>query len=189
MSVIKPVIKAFWAIYISIALSYLGVGLVAPLIAIVLAERGADSFIVGLVGTTMFAAFTAASFPIGRMTDRIGPKPVLIGGLAVYGISILLFALITQTWLFFAARAVEGVGAAAISVATETMISQLSRPDERAQRMSYYALSVGAGWAAGPLAGTLLFNLQQQLPFIACCALSLAAAMLVYRLVPKTGPD
>ncbi|MEW6210676.1 MAG: MFS transporter, partial [Acidobacteriota bacterium] len=170
--------KAFWAIYTSVAISYLGVGLVAPLIAIVLAERGANSFVVGLVGTTMFAAFTVASFPAGAMTDRLGPKPILIGGLAVYGVSILAFAFVRDLWLFFFARAVEGAGAAAISVATETMISQLSEPQERARRMSYYAFSVGLGWAAGPMTGVLLFGVRQELPFYGGCAFSLAAALL-----------
>ena len=179
--------KAFWAIYISVAISYLGVGLVAPLIAIVLSEYNANSFIIGLVGTTMFAAFTLASFPIGTVTDRLGPKPILVGGLIVYGASIMLFAFIRDIKLFFIARAIEGVGAAAISVATETMISQLSGPSERAQRMSYYALSVGAGWALGPMAGTLLFGIRTELPFIACFGLSLLAALLAAGLIPGTA--
>jgi MFS family permease len=179
--------RAFAAIYISVAISYLGVGLVAPLISIVLAEHGADSLIVGLVGTTMFAAFTLASFPIGAAVDRFGPKPILIGGLVVYGGSLMLFAFLNSTLLFFLVRAVEGVGGAAISVATETMISQLSAPQERAKRMSYYALSVGLGWALGPLTGALLFNVQASLPFYACCGFSLLAALAVAASVPKTG--
>ena len=179
--------KAFWAIYISVAISYLGVGLVAPLIALVLSEYDANSFVIGLVGTTMFAAFTLASFPVGTLTDRVGPKPILVGGLIVYGASIMLFAVIRDVKLFFLARAIEGVGAAAISVATETMISQLSGPKERAQRMSYYALSVGAGWAMGPMAGTLLFGIRTELPFVACFALSLLAALLAAGLIPTTA--
>ena len=166
-------------------MSYLGVGLVAPLIAIVLIEHGENSFVVGLIGTTMFTAFTVASFPIGALTDKIGPKVVLVCGLVLYGAAILLFAFIRVTWLFFAVRAVEGVGAAAISVATETMIGLLSEPDERAKRMSYYALSVGIGWAAGPLAGTLLFGISPQVPFIGCFGLSVLAALLVARLIRR----
>ncbi|HYP27368.1 MAG TPA: MFS transporter [Blastocatellia bacterium] len=181
--------RAFWAIYISVAVSYLGVGLVAPLIAIVLSEHGANSLLVGLVGTTMFAALTLASFPIGTLTDRIGPKPILIFGLVLYGISILLFALMQATWLFFLARAIEGVGGAAISVTTTTMVSQLSGPHERARRMSYYALSVGLGWAVGPLAGTLLFGIFLELPFILCFVLSLISAALAAVLIPKTAPS
>jgi len=180
--------KAFIPIYLSVALSYLGVGLVAPLIALVLAEHGENSFVVGLIGTTMFAAFTIASFPSGAAIDRVGPKPVLIVGLIVYGAAIALFAFINVTWQFFAMRAVEGVGAAAISVATETMISQLSKPEERARRMSYYALSVGIGWATGPLAGTILFKVRPQVPFLACFAFSILAATLAAGLIKKTHP-
>jgi MFS family permease len=177
--------KIFSVIYLSIGLSYVGVGLVAPLISIVLAEHGENSFVVGLIGTTMFTAFTAATFPIGAATDRLGPKRVLISGLVIYGSAIFLFAFIRVTWLFFAVRAIEGVGAAAISVATETMIGLLSEPNERARRMSYYALSVGIGWAAGPIAGTLLFGLSPRLPFFGCFGLSVLAALLVAVLIKK----
>lgn len=176
--------QAFLAIYISIAISYLGVGLVAPLISIVLAEHGANSVIVGLVGTTMFTAFTLASFPIGAWIDRFGPKQFLIWGLVIYGVSLALFAFIDSIALFFVLRFIEGIGAAAISVATETMIGQLSQPHERAQRMSYYALSVGLGWALGPLAGALLFGVQHGLPFYACCLFSVLAAIAVTIFVP-----
>jgi MFS family permease len=181
--------KAFLTIYISVAISYLGVGLVAPLIAIVLDQHGESSFVVGLIGTTMFAAFTLTSFPIGALTDRIGPKPILIGGLIVYGAAIALFAMIHATWLFFVARFIEGIGAAGVSVAVETMINQLSGPAERARRMSYYALSVGIGWAAGPLTGTLLYKIHPAFPFVACLVFSLLAAIMVTGLVPETAAD
>jgi MFS family permease len=181
--------RAFWAIYFSVGVSYLGVGLVAPLIAIVLAGRGENSLMVGLIGTTTFAAFTISSFPLGAASDRIGPKPVLIWGLVVYGLAILCFAFVRGTWLFFLVRAVEGVGAAAISVATETMINFLSRPRERARRMSYYALAVGLGWASGPITGTLMFGISAAAPFIACFGLSIAAALLALAFVQKTRTD
>jgi MFS family permease len=177
--------KAFSAIYLSIGLSYIGVGLVAPLIPILLAGHGENSFMVGLIGSTMFTAFTLASFPVGAATDRIGPKPMLVGGLIVYGVAILLFAFIQVTWLFFAVRAIEGVGASAISVATETMINRLSKSDERARRMSYYALAIGIGWAAGPLAGALLYRIRPEVPFIGCFVLSVLAALLAASLIKK----
>jgi MFS transporter, DHA1 family, multidrug resistance protein len=177
--------KAFSAIYLSIGLSYLGVGLVAPLIPILLAGHGENSLIVGLIGTTMFTAFTLASFPVGAATDRIGPKPMLVGGLILYGAAILLFAFIKVTWLFFVVRAIEGVGASAISVATETMINRLSKPGELARRMSYYALAVGIGWAAGPLAGALLYGIRPEVPFVGCFVLSILAALLAVSLIKK----
>jgi MFS family permease len=177
--------RALLAIYTSIAISYLGVGLVAPLISIFLSEHDVDSAIIGLVGTTMFATFTIAAFPIGTATDRFGPKPILIGGLVLYGAAIGSFAAISDVWLFFVVRSIEGIGAAAISVATETMISQMSQSHERASRMSYYGLSVGLGWALGPLAGTSLFTIYYWLPFAANFALSIIAALLVAKFVPE----
>jgi MFS transporter, DHA1 family, multidrug resistance protein len=181
--------REYSAIYLSVAISYLGVGLVAPLIAIVLSEHGENSFMVGLTGTAMFAAFTLASFPIGAATDRFGPKRFLTIGLVVYGVSILLFAFIKVTWLFFVVRAIEGVGGAAISVAAETMVSKLSGPHERTRRMSQYALSVGIGWAVGPIAGTLLYKIRPEAPFVACCALSMVAAICAFSFIRDPGSN
>jgi MFS family permease len=178
--------SAFFAIYLAVAVSYVGVGLVAPLIAVVLGEHGENDFITGLIGTTMFTTFTLTSFPAGAAADRFGPKPILISGLLIYGSAIGLFALNLTTPLFFLARAIEGVGGAAISVSAETMIGKLSAPGERARRMSYYALSVGFGWAAGPLTGTLLFNINHRVPFISCLGLSLLAALIAQVMIPRT---
>lgn len=181
---------SLWSIYVSVGISYLGVGLVAPLISLVLYQHGANSFLVGLVGTTMFLAFTVAAFPIGTLTDRIGTKPVLIGGLFVYGLAILMFAFIRDTWLFFVVRTIEGIGGAAISVATETMINHLSPPNQRSQRMGYYAISVAGGWALGPLVGTSLFAVHPEAPFIAGFAFSAAAAAMVAAYAPTSiSPD
>lgn len=184
----KPIsqTRVFGAIYLSVAISYVGVGLVTPLIATVLSKHGESSFIVGLIGSTMFTTFTLAAFPIGALVDRIGPKPVLVGGLILYGTCIAMFAFPLTTGLFFAVRAVEGIGGAAISVATEAMISKLSAPNERAKRMSYYALSVGLGWAIGPFSGGLLFTVSPAAPFLACCALSMLAALSAQALIPPT---
>jgi MFS family permease len=107
----------------------------------------------------------------------------------VYGLSIFLFAFIQVTWLFFVVRAIEGVGGAAISVATETMVNKLSGPNERARRMSHYALSVGIGWAVGPLLGTLLYGIRPELPFISCCALSLIAAIWAATFIHDPGSN
>jgi MFS family permease len=182
----SPHSRAFFAIYLAVAISYVGVGLVAPLIALVLEAHGENSFVVGLIGTTMFTTFTLSSFPMGAATDRFGPKPILVGGLIVYGAAVALFALNLTTPLFFLARGIEGIGGAAISVAAETMIGKLSAPGERARRMSYYALSVGLGWAAGPLTGTLLFKFHHATPFIACFGLSLLAALIAQAMIPQT---
>ena len=181
---------SLWSIYVSVGISYLGVGLVAPLISLVLYQHGANSFLVGLVGTTMFAAFTVTAFPIGAATDRIGTKPMLIAGLVVYGAAILMFSFIAGTWPFFLVRTVEGIGGAAISVATETMINHLSPPDQRSQRMGYYAISVAAGWALGPLVGTSLFQVHPRAPFIAGFVFSGVAAALVLAYAPTSkSPD
>lgn len=177
---------SLWSIYVSVGISYLGVGLVAPLISLVLYKHGADSFLVGLVGTAMFAAFTISAFPIGAAADRIGTKPILIWGLLVYGAAILMFAFIRATWLFFVIRIIEGIGGAAISVATETMLNQLSPPDQRSQRMGYYAISVAGGWALGPLVGTSLFAVHPEAPFIAGFAFSGAAAAMVLAYAPTS---
>jgi len=51
--------------------------------------------------------------------------------------------------------------------------------------MSYYALAIGIGWAAGPLTGALLYRIRPEVPFVGCFVLSLLAALLAATLIKK----
>ena len=76
------------------------------------------------VGTFLFSA------PLGRLSDRIGRKPVIVAGVALYAVATLLFITTTHPAWFTLFRFFEGIGAAAVNPAGQAR-SPTSLPTRR----------------------------------------------------------
>lgn len=170
--------RELYILYISIAVASLGIGIVVPLIPLIIKESGASTFMVGLAATLMALSFALASFPIGRIIDKIGTKKILIFGLIIYSIPILAFPYFNNIIMFSILRIIEGIGWAAVWMSTETSVNQISAPENRARNMGYYGSSVAIGMAAGPIIGMYLIQTSIFLPFYFCFGLSLFTATL-----------
>ena len=170
--------RELYILYLSIAVASLGIGIVVPLIPLIIKESGASTFMVGLAATLMALSFALASFPIGRIIDKIGTKKILIFGLIIYSIPILAFPYFNNIIMFSILRIIEGIGWAAVWMSTETSVNQISAPENRARNMGYYGSSVAIGMAVGPIIGMYLIQTSIFLPFYFCFGLSLFTATL-----------
>ncbi|GAA0933901.1 MFS transporter [Nonomuraea longicatena] len=96
---------------------------------------------------------------MGTIGDRIGRRKVMLFGAAVFAVSSLAAGLAPNADLLIAARAVMGVGAAAIMPATLSLIINMFRDDrQRGSAIGMWAGSVSLGVALGPLVGGLLLE-------------------------------
>ena len=104
---------ALWGIIAAVFLVGTGVGSVLPILPLFLRERGGSYAIVGVVvGANLVAQFIG-QYPAGRLSDRFGRAPLMIGGLVVAGLAIAAFALpLSIDWLI-GLRFIQGLGAAA----------------------------------------------------------------------------
>ena len=170
--------KELYILYISIAVASLGIGIVIPLIPILIKGSGASTFEVGLAATLMALSFALSSFPIGKIIDKIGAKKILISGLVIYSLSIVAFPYFNNITMFSVIRIIEGIGWAAVWMGAETLVNQISAPENRARNMGYYGLSVAIGMAAGPIIGVYFFQTSIFLPFYLGFILSLFTAIL-----------
>ncbi len=104
------------------------------------------------------AAFSAATFvasPLwGRLSDRVGRKPVLLVSLAGTAAGSLLTGLAGGLALLFIGRIVDGASGASISVA-QAAAADLSRPAERSRLFGLLGAAFGLGFVAGPAIGAL----------------------------------
>lgn len=95
----------------------------------------------------------------GYLGDRIGRKPVLLVGLAIFGIFSLGAALSTSTSMLIAMRAMMGIGAAVIMPATlSTLTATFRDPKERSQAIAIWAAVFALGMGIGPLVGGWLLD-------------------------------
>jgi MFS family permease len=92
---------------------------------------------------------------LGRLSDRLGRRPVLLISLAISVLSYLWLGFATALWMLFAARLISGAGAGNIAAA-QAYISDITTPETRAKGMGMIGAAFGLGFTIGPALGGLV---------------------------------
>ncbi|MFO1010194.1 MAG: MFS transporter [Planctomycetota bacterium] len=162
-------------IFLTVFIDLLGFGIVLPLLPIYSKAYGAGELELGL----LFSCFSGMQFlfaPMwGRLSDRIGRKPVLVGGLIGTSASYLLFAYATSMPMLFVARLLAGFFGANISTAA-AYIADVTTPENRAKGMGLLGAAFGLGFTFGPFVGGELTAFSPMYPGFLAAGLSLVAA-------------
>jgi MFS transporter, DHA1 family, tetracycline resistance protein len=169
-------------LFFTVFIDLVGFGIVLPLQPFYAQKFGAAPEIITLVA----ASFTLTQFmfaPVwGRLSDRIGRRPVLL--ITIFGtfIGYLWLAFTDSLIMLFAARAFGGAMAANIGVA-HAYVADITSPEDRSRGMGRIGAAAGLGFVAGPAIGGLLagpdpVNPDFQFPFLAAAAFSAAAFVL-----------
>ena len=102
--------------------------------------------------------FAGLLFTFGVIGDRIGRKRVLMAGLILFGLGSLFSAYSHSPDQLIAARAVMGLGGAAVMPQTLSIIANVFEPGERARAIGIWTSAVGIGVAIGPVLGGVLLT-------------------------------
>lgn len=114
---------------------------------------GADPTGVGVaVGAFAFGAVILRPFA-GRIGDRVGRRPLVIGGAAIVAVTTVAYVWATSLPLLVTFRLLGGIGEAAFFVGAATMITDLAPIDRRGEAISYWSVAVYSGLAFGPAIG------------------------------------
>lgn len=152
-------------IFLTIFIDLIGFGIVLPLLPQYSERFGAEGLMIGLI----IASFSIMQFffaPVwGRLSDRIGRRPVILISTAGSSISYALFALAsapglsagTALAILFASRIFAGICGANISVASAYM-ADVTPPDKRSRAMGLIGVAFGLGFILGPVIGALCFK-------------------------------
>ncbi len=172
----------------SLIVVMLGFGMVIPIFPFYIDRLGAGGSALGLLVAT--AAFTELIFgPVwGSVSDRTGRKPILMIGVAGYGLALLLFGLSTELWMLFAARALSGVLSSATLATAMAYIGDSTSEKERGGGMGALGAAAGLGIILGPGLGGWLAGESLSTPFFIGAGLSLVSVLMVAVLLPETLP-
>jgi MFS family permease len=137
-------------------------------------------------------AFSALTFtrllvqlPLGRLSDRIGRKPLIVLGLLMLAPSTAMLGYVASTMQLTGVRAFQGLASAAIAAPSFALAGDLSQKGGEGRQMSIITVGFGLGIAIGPLIAGALATYLFQLPFLIGGLLSLFGAGVVLRFVPE----
>ena len=193
----KPSRGSLLVIFLTVFIDLLGFGMVMPLLPIY-----ADQFVLDESGWQLgllMASFSAMQFffaPLwGKLSDRIGRRPVLMVGLAGSVIFYSLFAFATiqkSLMLLFVARIGAGIAGATISTA-QAYIADTTTTETRSKGMALIGMAFGMGFTFGPLLGFLAVPSRDADPGpgpgIVAAILSAVAFCLAWFMLPESKKD
>ena len=136
-------------LFVTVFIDLIGFGMVIPFLSFYAREYGASGTTVGaVVGVYSIMQFFFA--PIwGRLSDRIGRRPVILISLTASCAGYLLFGLARNLTLLFASRVIAGIGGANVGTA-QAYIADVTTPENRAKGMGLIGAAFGMGFIFGP---------------------------------------
>jgi MFS family permease len=141
-------------IFLTVLIDLVGFGIVIPILPYYAQALGAGGFGLGaLFGVYSLMQFFGTSL-LGRLSDRVGRRPVLLATMLINAAGYLLFAFAGTYPLLFLARAVSGFAGGNISVA-QAYMADISTPAERSRAMGTIGAAFGMGFVVGPAIGGL----------------------------------
>jgi DHA1 family tetracycline resistance protein-like MFS transporter len=172
-------------LFLIVFVDLVGFGLVIPLLPFY-AERFHAT---PLEMTALFATYSLMAMVMaplwGRLSDRIGRRPVLMASMRAAALAYCWLAFADALWMVFAARAFAGACAGNIAAA-QAYIADVTPPEKRAASFGLIGIAFGLGFIIGPVLGGHLGEIGLRVPFYVAAGLCAANFALAYFRLPES---
>jgi FSR family fosmidomycin resistance protein-like MFS transporter len=133
--------------------------LLAPLFVFIRADYGVTYTQLGLAYVAFNVVTALLQTPAGFLVDRIGAKPLLVGGVVLGAVAIAVAAMVDSFWVFVAMFGVAGLANTVYHPANYTLLSQGVSPERMGHAFSIHTFAGMLGGAAAPASLLLMHNL------------------------------
>lgn len=184
----QPFPPGYWTLWTTVALDLVGFGIIVPILGRYAERFGANGFQVGL----LFASFSLAQLIcaplLGRLSDRIGRKPVIVISLIGTAVGSFVTGAAGALWVLFLGRVIDGASGGSLSVA-QAAVTDISTPDQRPRLIGMMGAAFGVGFVLGPAIGGLSALGGPHVPFYVAGVLASANAVAALIRLPETRRD
>jgi len=142
-------------LFLTVLIDLIGFGIIIPILPFMAPPLGASNLDIALIIAIYSVCGGLAGPYWGRLSDRIGRKPVMLICLAGAAASYVLLAFSHTLLMLYIARALAGVMAGNFGVAS-AMVADLCKPEDRAKNMGMIGAAFGLGMVVGPFLGGVL---------------------------------
>ncbi|MEA2704270.1 MAG: transporter, family, tetracycline resistance protein [Actinomycetota bacterium] len=169
------------------AIDLVGWGIVLPILPLYAEHFTTSKVTIGLL-VAVFSLMQLVFAPIwGRVSDRVGRKPVLVVSLAGTAVGSLLMGIAPTLPILFLGRIIDGISGGSISTA-HAAVTDMAAPGQRARLIGLLGAAFGIGFVIGPAIGGLAALEGRHLPFFVAAAIAGINALVAIRRLPETRP-
>jgi multidrug resistance protein len=179
--------RALRLIFFIMLMDIIGLSLLFPVAPYIVQRYSGEALMVTML-TVIYAGGQFFAAPaLGKISDRVGRRPVLL--VCVFGSAIgyFIFGLGGALWILFLSRLIDGITGGNISAASAYIID-VSKPEERAKNFTLLGMAYGLGFILGPAVGGALGQWHLDAPLFAAGVVSLASVVLIYFFLPESLP-
>lgn len=174
-------------IFLIVSVDVLGLTIILPLLPFYAEKFGASPAVVGLLVSTYAVCQLIAGPILGRWSDHLGRRPLLLVSQVGTFIGFLILAYANSLWVIFLSRVIDGLTAGNLSLA-QAYISDVTKPEDRAKSFALIGIAFGVGFLVGPGLSGYLSQYSYQYPIFAAAALSATSILSTYFLLPSSKP-
>jgi MFS transporter, DHA1 family, tetracycline resistance protein len=187
MSIAPSNKKTLFIVFFTVFLDLIGFGIIIPIQPFFAQKLGANPAIITLLG----ASFSLMQFLFaavwGRLSDRVGRRPVILVSIAITALGYLWFGFADSLAALFAARMLAGFGSANIGTA-QAIIADSTSHKTRAKGMGIIGAAFGLGFIFGPALGAFFSQYGLTVPAFVASALSFMNWIFAFTMLPETYP-
>lgn len=187
----KPKFMAPLAVLLIIQfLVMVGFGIIIPIIPFFVDELGGGALTVGIF-MSVYSIMQFFFAPIwGRLSDRIGRRPIILMGLSGYAVTFILFGLVDNLYLLIGLRALSGMISSATLPTSMAYLADVTEGRDRSKGMGMIGAAMGLGMIFGPALGGWLGVYSFSLPFFVAGGLALLLVPFTVIFLPESlRPD
>jgi DHA1 family tetracycline resistance protein-like MFS transporter len=179
----RPLVPIFLIVLVDV----FGLTLVIPLLAIYAEHFGATPLQATLL-VSSYALCQLVSGPmLGRISDRVGRKPMLLVSQVGTFLGFLLLARAHALWMIYVSRVIDGSTAGNLALA-QAYISDNTKPEDRAKSFALIGIAFGVGFFIGPSVTGMLVVYGLAAPVYLAAGLSLTSILCTTFLLPGGPP-
>ncbi len=164
----------------------MGYALIFPLLPFYATRFGADPFTVGALMATFALAQMLVAPLWGRLSDRVGRRPVILGALLISAVSFVTFAFAESVLVLFACRLLQGVGGGTTGVLS-AYVSDAVGPEERAKGLGWITAATSAGVMIGPAIGSFAIRWGTAAPGLIAAVICVLNILFAWRWLPESA--
>ena len=174
-------------LFLTVFIDLLGFGMVIPILPLYAREFGTSEVMNGLlIGIYSLMQLGAAPF-LGRLSDRVGRRPVLMVSLLGTALGFFLLGSAGSLLMLFVARMVDGITGGTV-ITAQAYIADVTPPRDRAKAMGLIGVAFGLGFVFGPAIGGVMSHVSVEAPFFFAGGMALLNTVLVWLRLPESLP-